>query len=58
MVFFQDYMTKVLTEHHAHDSKFYHAHSVHNSLAVGTKVGEVCIGVGEVSISVGDGVKM
>ena len=51
-------MTKVLTEHHAHDNKFYHAHSVHSSLAVERKVGEVSIEVGKVSISVGEGVKM
>ena len=37
---------------------FTHAHSVHSSpSAVGTD-GEVSIGVEEVSISVGDGVKM
>ena len=36
-----------------------YAHSVHSSpSAVGTEVEEVSIGVEEVSISVGDGVKM
>ena len=33
-------------------------HSVQSSPVVGTEVGEVIIGVGEVSISVGERVKM
>lgn len=45
------------TEHHT-TIEFYDSHSVHSSPVIGTEVKGVSIGVGEVNISVGDGVKM